>query len=149
MINYKEVRSGNYLRSFLTKEIVEVTYLHLKHLEDGNIQSVYQHDIIVYEPIALTEEELLNLGFFFMSEEDWKKLPMFGSHFEQGWFSPSFENCAIKLTKEDGKFYYCTHHQGLAIFRKMEIRSVHQLQNLYYSISNGQELSYKTKKSTS
>jgi hypothetical protein len=72
MITAQDVRVGNWLKSHLTGEYVKVDWLVIKHLLDGNIQSVYQPSIPVYEPVVLTPEILERAGFKKCSCGGWK-----------------------------------------------------------------------------
>ena len=58
-----ELRIGNKVQACLTREVVEIDWLALKHLEDGNIQVAGYDNSCVYKPIPLTEEWLLKFGF--------------------------------------------------------------------------------------
>lgn len=62
MIKPEELRIGNILKSHLTGVIVVTDWLVIKHVCDGNLQSVYDNRP-VYEPIHLTEELLVKAGF--------------------------------------------------------------------------------------
>lgn len=120
MVQANEVRIGNKLKSHLTKEIVNVDWLVMKHLEDGNIQSVYTPDIPVYEPIPISAEILNKCGF------EWD---VFYQAFTNGQY-------VVKLL-HDGKitFSYCKRKNDDFQFLPF-IQYLHQLQNIHFSVTN-------------
>ena len=78
------------------------------------------------EPIPLSEEILLKCGFVKATDK------------YRGYLSPSFRNGqAIRVkTTNSGNFIYQLNHEGYPLY----LESLHQLQNLFHSLSGGQEL---------
>lgn len=106
-----ELRIGNKVLSHLTKEIVDVDWLVMKHMEDGNIQSAYTPDMPVYEPILITPEILEACGFEKCSCDGYK-------------------HHGLHISKNDKEELY---------YRGIILKSLHQLQNLYFTLT-GEEL---------
>ena len=120
-MNYKDLRYDNWVKGHLTGKYLQVDWLVMKHMADGNIQSVYTPDIPVYEPIPLTPEILVKAGF----EEIYKS---------------SMHTTFYK----DKVSYYFWHQTAMQYADFMgnqydNIQNVHQLQNLIHSLT-GEEL---------
>lgn len=106
-----ELRIGNYV----TETNIGVTLVNLFDLEN------IQNEDTNYQPIPLTEEWLLKLGF---------KLYPSGSYcFDL--FSVN-EYLAIDLKYNKGFAYIRTDEDSL----KIKLEYVHQLQNLYFALTN-------------
>jgi hypothetical protein len=150
MIKDKDLQIDNLLISTLTGEYVKADWLVIKHITDGNVQSVYD-DRSVYEPIPLTEEILIKAGF---------------NTFDHTCLHTGFNKCFVKIDQHkyprsgfaldyyDGTFklLYLAHQQDASnlkapytdecynyVEREAELKYVHQLQNLYYALT-GEEL---------
>ena len=119
-MTYKDLRFGNWVKGHLTGQYLQVYWLVMKHMEDGNIQSVYTPDIPVYEPIPITEDLLIKLGF-----EEVYKSPIHSTYFL------------------DGLSYYFWYNDGrqYADFKGVQINCnyLHSMQNLHHSLT-GKEL---------
>lgn len=120
MIDAKELRIGNYLTGFLTRDLVEVDWLVFKHIQDsGNIQAAPYDMSPVYEPIPLTEEWLIKLGLektfsddhYCVFEKDYMKL----------FFVPSEGDIGFNLLVDFPD-----------TIRTTFAYSVHKLQNVWY-----------------
>ena len=121
----KELRIGNYVNFKFHKDCggvkgIEVFVSDLEIILQNNSKSEY------YTPTPLTEELLVKFGF------ELKKVSMGGREYE-GWrnFSFHLDTNYIKNTL----FY---HWMG----GNIEIKHVHQLQNLYFALT-GEELIIK------
>ena len=115
-----ELRIGNLVNDYQFKKPLKVTIGVLEEIENG---------MDFYEPIPLTEEWFLKLGFNYhmpFDDED-----------------SDFYVFQIKTTKgENISFAHVSDEIGWATDRLMitiEIHYVHQLQNLYFAIT-GEEL---------
>lgn len=108
-----ELRIGNYYLSF------GVDLKRVERLEKDK-------EIIDFHPIKLNEEWLLNLGFNSFAFNGYEKFTLGGYSF--------------RLNKEKRKF---KHRLWFTFFDEMEIKYVHQLQNLYFSLT-GEELKLKS-----
>ena len=124
MIQTNELRIGNYVGGLF--DIEQVSVIKAITENDFSYERISDEEYFIgnsIKPIPLTEEWLLKFGFEFgIKLQNFVK----GKHqfvelgFINGYFS------------EIGIFYY-----GL----KTEIKSVHQLQNLYFALT-GKELEY-------
>lgn len=134
MIKASDVRIGNFIQSCNTGEYVEVDWLVIKHLNDGNYQLVATFDTPfykpVYEPIILDDEVLRKFAFTYYDEDDYI-----------GWLSKevttSNGTISIKINKlkdKDG-YYYVTHHTNRTILHTIELNYLHELQNLFWAIT--------------
>jgi len=117
-----ELRIGNKVQSCLTGEIVEIDWLALKHLEDGNVQAAGYDNSCVYKPIPITEEWLKRLGFQYSESKEWLILKYRVVTFDT---DESVGFSIVYASVEGYKF-------GFA-------QTVHQLQNLYWCLT-GEEL---------
>lgn len=118
----EELRIGNYVKF---DGVVEITCIsndgdcYYAPVDQGEYLDEFT-DIRHFEPIPLTPEVLEACGFkYFDNIEDW-----------------GYENDGIRISDFDDYFYLdLLDQQGI----DLEIRSAHQLQNLYYAIT-GKEL---------
>ena len=114
-----ELRIGNYVNDRLHRKVVikEIREEHLIfYLSNGN---KIKHNIKTFNPIQITNQLLLNLGF--------EKLI--------GWDDMVyFNNNGIHI-------YFCGNHleDWFEYENEIVIKSIHQLQNLYFSLT-GKEL---------
>jgi hypothetical protein len=125
MINIKELRIGNYIQ----------------HSEDstlGCIDKFYGEEFFIEnwhcgttelkecEPIPLSEELLKKIGFYVINENSAGK--RYG-YVVNGIFNSDLTFTFWKTTDQSGKFF-----KG-----DLELKSMHQLQNLYFALT-GEEL---------
>jgi hypothetical protein len=108
-----EIRIGNFVHHPLTDDTFQISISGL---------SAFAINFVTYQPIPLTEEWLLKLGFIRKNGYGFIKKDLFGNLFY------SVE------TKEHFMFQY---HE-----LRIKIDYVHQLQNLYFALT-GEELTIK------
>jgi hypothetical protein len=127
VLDARELRIGNFVLSFLTKQVVTVDWIALKHLEDGNIQSIYTPEIPVYEPIPLNEEWLLRTPFEKVNDYRWETdmWMLEKSIITQKW------HLRFRTSKTDS-------------YPLCYVEHVHRLQNAFYTLTNS-ELTLKEK----
>lgn len=125
MITQNELRIGNIIKSYLTGEIVHTDWLVIKHISYGNYQNSYHTDQPVYEPIPITDDWLIRLGFEepkgyggFVIDDDY-----------------TYTLHPILTMDQCYSFYINESHETV-------VRYVHQLQNLYFALT-GKELKLK------
>lgn len=132
MIKAAELRIGNFLHgdndpdmyvvSIDANSGVEMGFLGMS-LDEANDYGLWHYDFSDLKPIPLTEEWLVKFGY-----EDKNKHNFFGT---------------LGLLISNKHYYVSfTSENGVCIFQKHEIKSVHQLQNLYFALT-GEELIYK------
>lgn len=139
-----DLRFGNYLMSTLTKEVIIVGWLAMKHVADGNYQSVYDPKTTVYEPIILNEGWLIKLGAnkiesftvvptYILQLGRFRRLSICVQRCSQMIFIQEYSDKDYKVTTDlicvynydyDGELY------------------VHKLQNIFH-VFTGQELTIK------
>ena len=104
-----ELRIGNYIDYTTEREIVtmQTTYEYIRLIHNGNKN---------FKPIPLNEEWLLNLRFI-----SFKKGHLY------------YENNGFSILYAYGKWNYSP-SQSITIGR--EIKYVHELQNLYFALTN-------------
>jgi hypothetical protein len=121
-----DLRVGNTLKSHLTGEYVKVDWLAIKHIQDGNIQSIYNPEVPVYEPIPLTPEILEKCGFKLLS------------------FANGVKYISLPKLPKPFVLLFVRDHYILSIKQDsfpelidMQTRGskLHQLQNLYYALT--------------
>jgi hypothetical protein len=130
MINTKELRIGNYVNvnirgaSSPMQETVD-------SIGDNGINIQWLHEMTDYEyssenidPIPLTVEWLEKLGFEKKIDEDGDEYWV-NNHVELYYWEFAIE--------EDNGFYFMSKYE-------IKIKSVHQLQNVFYFITDGAEL---------
>ena len=120
----KELRIGNYVNFLFHKDSggikkIEVFMSDIENLIHGGNRSKY------YEPIPLTEEWLVKFGFELEDEKIYYHLD-------------SYEDIYITKTSYSFSIYNATHFTNI----KQGIKHVHQLQNLYFALTN-EELTIK------
>jgi len=115
-MNHKELRTGNLLTVKYTKQIKEDFITEIKGYDIVRIEE-NDFNTLNYEPIPLTEEWLLKFGF--VNPE-----------------SMSYFKKSITVYLQDNLFW-CD-----ILWDSLEIKSVHQLQNLYFALKN-EELTFK------
>ena len=129
MIQANELRYGNWVKSTVTGEVITVNWLVIKHVANGNVQSVYDVDMPVYTPIPLTPELLERCGFEYRHDRgqvyDW--------HIGENPVTYDWLFCITEFREDKIFFYQNGHHQ---------IKSLHHLMNLYHSLT-GTELEVK------
>ena len=106
MINVNEIRMGNMITYYPTGKLVTIDYDHVKSFLKNPEE---------YNPIPLTPELLQAAGFEETEEKNWRiPLSPFQLHLN-----------------EAGVFQYLLVNAG-----ERSVDSVHQLQNLYYALTN-------------
>jgi hypothetical protein len=125
-----ELRIGNLLLDN-DKIICEVKEIRENYILTNSLDNfkTLVAQIGLYEPIPLTEEWLLKFEFSTTTENSAGKTY---SYVRNGIFSSDLSFTYWTTTKEKGKFY-----RG-----DLEIKHVHQLQNIYFSLT-GEELTVK------
>jgi hypothetical protein len=130
-----ELRIGNFINCvFSTRhcEVVEIT------TDDLKLKNGYA-DYSQIEPIPLTEEWLLKFGFekeYFYGDDAkfiWWQLNDFGLEI----FNTNKEQGRTSIESKDVGFFYEPMYMDY-----IEIKHVHQLQNLYFALT-GEELTLK------
>lgn len=124
MIRTEELRIGNYVKSVRTGGVIEVDWVAIKYVHDGNTLPPAHGMGSVYEPIPLTEEVLLKCGFVKSSN----KL-MF-----------------LPMPKIKAELHYEKHNYGNVITIQSDfgmlipddIEYVHKLQNLYFALTGAE-----------
>ena len=113
----KELRIGNFINhnnGFFVGPFT-VNSIHISDLERDN---AYAKE---YEPIPLTEEWLVTLGFEYRTDTGF-----------DGWYSNPILGESIRIFEVENKWYkYSSAH--------IVIKHVHQIQNLYFALT-GEEL---------
>jgi hypothetical protein len=121
-----EIRLGNYYND--NGEI--------KKISPNDIVELWEADRTWIKPIPLTEEWLLKFGFITMDAEvDFME---YAKEFEEDSFRFSLYNDGGLNEANDYPFYITTTGQmkGWETEYKTEIKYVHQLQNLYFALTN-------------
>jgi hypothetical protein len=121
-----ELRIGNYVNDRLHREVVikKIREEHLIfNLSNG---SKIKHNIKTFEPIPLTEEWLLKFGFVKLDYHRFKIKP---SHYFDYYYTYSVKDYCFRMYVED------------AIMCLSTPECVHQLQNLYFAITE-EELTF-------
>lgn len=104
-----------------TPRIVKVDDISKENLAD-NVYYVSGYNLSDLEPILLSDEWLVNLGFE-KSEDEWG-----------GYLSPAFgKTSRLRVYAEENYFYHSTN------LERIKLEYVHQLQNLYFVFA-GKEL---------
>jgi len=120
MIQANELRIGNTVTEY-NLGLINADVLDLENIVNGDTN---------YKPILLTEEWLLKFGFGTPKDFDkgyWLETPVIG--IEKAWLQPEvkmylkYNNFNIELWD-----YHCQF--------KIECKHVHQLQNLYFALTN-------------
>lgn len=141
MITPQELRIGNYVNGELYETGCSVTVLQYKVkslgeksavLQDLKTQSVLNYQDI--QPIPLTSKWLLKFGFTQSLDYDPRK------RFDK---VPLYENNGVSIMLSDSEFWYVTRQydggSSDPFERVLEVKSVHQVQNLYFALT-GEEL---------
>ena len=116
----KELRIGNYIHPLLDKkEVAEICYIGENDFgyERLSDKEYFQGNSI--KPIPLTEEWLVKFGFELEDEKIYYHLD-------------SYEDIYITKTSYSFSIYNATHFTNI----KQGIKYVHQLQNLYFALTN-------------
>jgi len=120
MIDIKELRIGNWFIGYDNKPFI----WGLEHfsilLLEKNAPDI---DELIKSPIPLTEEILLKCGFEFKNN---------------AYFSPVFNTAErIRIVGGNDNFHFI-----MNIHKAIKIKSLHQLQNLIFILTEGKELEY-------
>ena len=119
-----ELRIGNIIGAITVNNPVKVTDIFTGYNDDPmvNCDNFSERGIEDFEPIPLTEDWLINLGFSFIqlsSDKSYKK------------YAKPYMCGAIRINyKKDNSFWYVANGNTFLI------KSVHQLQNLYFALTN-------------
>jgi hypothetical protein len=113
-----ELRIGNWVIGHLTGRYLQVDWLAMKHMWDGNIQSVYNPQIPVYNPILLTPEILEKCGV-----EEIYKSPMHTTFYLHGISYYFWHELGKQYAEISGKHYE-------------HIQYLHQFQNVIFDLTN-------------
>ena len=127
MLKNNELRIGNLVKWYDVSKVLEL------HSEKNKFDNVYIEceesfewtEYNKLEPIPLTEEWLLKFGFSVINESSAGK--RYG-YVINGVFNSGLTFTFWKTTKEVGKFF-----RG-----DLELKSVHQLQNLYFALTGAE-----------
>ncbi len=128
-----ELRIGNFL--LFVNKLQEVSSIHsdntirLRKTKNDNCHGCYCVDSITINPIPLTEERLLSLGFEYES-------------FDENYVIKNRYGYYDSIKKDDGKWRYNNDISDANCYFIRELKYVHQLQNLYYAL-NEDELTIK------
>jgi hypothetical protein len=115
----QELRIGNLVYSKEYKKVVKVCLVGKESI-DVELNAPINNCITHYKPIPLTEEWLLKLGFKKQAND----------HF-------NLSNCFKVLIIEDyAHIQWC----GIPLRNSGKIQHIHQLQNLFYSLTNSELL---------
>ena len=119
-MNAKEVRIGNYLKQITHSfnGVVRLSAYHFETIEDNEI------DVF---PIPLTEEWLLDFGFKKNCNNNYQ------INYNQV--------CGLSITISDYKSWLCN-LSSTTFYELSNCKFVHQLQNLYFALTN-EELTIK------
>ena len=113
-----ELRIGNYINEDILGDSI-ISSIHKNFIEVGighNIGAMtYTLNYTSIKPIQLTEEWLLDFGF----EKD-----------ELGWFFKENDYCSFGLFFKDNEWLF--------YISDTKIKYVHQLQNLYFALTNNE-----------
>lgn len=134
-INYKDVRMDNWVLGYLTQEPLQIDWLAMKHLSDGNVQAAFYDHSPVYVGIPLTEQWLIDLGF----KDSGTRIV--GSNDQIEW---KLEDGTV-IEKSFGLLEYVLESDDWGSTQKsITLKSVHQLQNLHFALTET-ELTYNPK----
>lgn len=124
---HNELRLGNWMKLKAPMDPAP-EYAHVTQVYMSGFSCDYHWTGNWYEPIPLTPEVLEKCGFTEASDTEYG-----------GWISPFVNGEAIRI-RLSGKseFYYTANKYSNPAY----IKSIHQLQNLYYTLT-GEELTYK------
>jgi len=129
MIKENDVRLGNWVEVFLTKEPMKIDWLAMKHLSDGNVQAAFYDNRPVYVPIPLTKDILLKCGF-----EDYENLDndytVYGNHGDDSDFF--LEVDWRRVESGYSPMIKSVEYETIG----SNIIYLHQLQNIYYALTN-------------
>jgi hypothetical protein len=144
----KELKIGNCLHYKNTNDIAIVELIHKKHFDCRDEYGSFTPNGN-YQPIPLTEEWLLKFGFkkhgayeFYFDILNYETSNFFDEHIEKTnlqFYIYNEHKIEVKIdidaTNVEGEF------EGKTLFLK-HIQYVHQLQNLYFALTN-EELTWK------
>ena len=125
---------GNKIYSWWVKDGIAVIEYEQKDIGGAQVENPYMDVISQYEPIPLTEEWLLKLGF---SLKDYKE-GYIGIEHKAGGIITDFVLTYPKVMGEFQKHFAWEHSK----WKYNTIEYVHQLQNLFYILTN-EELTIK------
>jgi hypothetical protein len=134
MIQANELRIGNWVKYQFHDGLKEVKICSndFKMLDDKNLNKYKER----YEPIPLTEQELLNIGF-----EYYKPLGHYRIVIEDVWYSVHINYLGLK------GFFFSFINLNADETESMpmkKVKYVHKLQNLFFELSS-KELNYESK----
>lgn len=125
-IKFNEVRIDNWVLGFLEQKPLQVDWLTMKHLSDGNVQAAFYDHSPVYVPIPLTPGILEKCGFKLnRAGELCIEIGDISTHLElvvgKDDYYPSFTQTPQGSEERTVFFNYITY--------------LHQLQNLYFALT--------------
>ena len=113
VMNANELRIGNFVYS-KNDGIIKITNISEKSVAVSECHSYNHIPINFISPIQLTEDWLLNFGFMIHKHRDF----------------PSYGLSGIQINYINGKWH--------EYVRQIDIISVHQLQNLYFALTQNE-----------
>ena len=111
---------------------MQIDWLAIKHLSDGNVQAAFYDHSPVYIAIPLTEQILIDCGFKKFVHEPGYSI---GSDEKTEKFN---EYCLEKLSIMDLGYGFIMSN-SFSFDLRVELESLHQLQNLFFALT-GKEL---------
>jgi len=123
----KELRLGNYAKDQFD-QLITVSAIDHKDCLDNEIGDI---PVYVLQPIPLSEEWLINFKLIESEDEEGDTI----------WNNENIEIQFFDFANENSSFYAT---KALLFQTEIELRYVHQLQNLYFAIT-GEELTIKKK----
>ena len=122
-MNANELMLGNYVKEIATNRIGTILYVDFDKTKVKLEHSTLFCPIDMIEPIPLTEKWLLDFGFKSEGSKDYLFISLDKKDECYLYFNPLGKGIAINQNGKEGSF-------------EMNIKFVHQLQNLYFFFAN-------------